>query len=57
MEYRITKRVTKAGQERFAVSMEVWVKGTRKNVSGGTHDTNELAIRAENPFAIHPLFV
>ena len=46
MDYQIRKRVTKTGDPRFSVVLELWVDGSRKIVSGGTHGTEKEAVRA-----------
>lgn len=46
MDYLIRKRLTTKGEERFVVSLEVWVNGERKPVSGGTHASQREAVRA-----------
>lgn len=46
MDYQIRKRTNKAGDPRFSVVLELWVDGSRKIVTGGTHGTEKEAVRA-----------
>lgn len=45
MNYQIRKRTNKAGETRYSVVLELWLDGSRKVISGGTHSTEREAMK------------
>lgn len=46
MNYQIRTRKNTSGETRYSVVLELWLEGSRKVVSGGTHSSEREAIRA-----------